>query len=132
MRPKDKQYKDLYGIWYVATQLKDSSQEAIKELSRLSTKYLPWSRTFCTNLECWLHKAIPSDWLYLESQDRHGLLKRKSLCRPHRNVGLQLVIIILLFHIFICSKYEEQCKIWNKGRSSETTFFGIIFQQLYG
>ena len=74
---KKKSYKDLYGIWYVATQLGSLSQEAIKELALLSIQYHQWFKTFQKNLQKWLDMAIPQDWINLESQDPHGNLRKE-------------------------------------------------------
>lgn len=74
---KTKRYKDLYGIWYVATQLGDLSQAAINELASLSIQYPQWSKKFCKNLQKWLNTAIPYDWINLESQDPYGNLKKE-------------------------------------------------------
>jgi hypothetical protein len=75
---KKKSYKDLYGIWYVATQLGDLSQEAVKELASLSIQHPQWSKTFCKNLQKWLDIVIPYDWINLESQDPYGNLKKEA------------------------------------------------------
>lgn len=74
---KKKIYKDLYGMWYVASQLGSVSKEAIKELSSLSIQHFRWQKTFCKNLQHWLDIAVPYDWINLESQDPHGNLKKE-------------------------------------------------------
>lgn len=73
-----KRYKDLYGIWYVVTQLGEFSQITINELVSLSTQHPQWFRTFCGNLQKWLNLANPYDWKNLESQDPYGILKKES------------------------------------------------------
>ena len=69
-------HKDLYGIWYVATQLGDFSEEAMAELFFLSSQHSKWFKTFQDNLQDWLSNASPLDWSRLEAQDPSGKLKR--------------------------------------------------------
>ncbi len=71
-----KVYKDLYGIWYVATQLGDFSEKALLEFSVLGQHHPKWVKTFQKNLQSWLKNASPLDWLKLEMQDTYGRLKR--------------------------------------------------------
>lgn len=75
---KKKRFKDLYGIWYIATQLGEFSQEAIKELTFLSVQYPQRSKKFYKNLQKWLSTAIPYDWINLEIQDPYGNLKKET------------------------------------------------------
>ena len=68
--------KDLYGIWYVATQLGDFSENAIIELHFLGKQHSKWFKTFQKNLNNWLKNASPLDFSKLEIQDPFGKLKR--------------------------------------------------------
>lgn len=43
--------KDLYGIWYVATQLGDFSKCAIEEFTIIAKKHPKWFKTFQSNLK---------------------------------------------------------------------------------
>ncbi len=76
-----KQYKDLYGIWYVATQLGDFSDVSACELKLLAQKSPKWFRTFQKNLTHWIENAVSLDWMKLESQDPFGALKKTSFER---------------------------------------------------
>lgn len=69
-------YKDLYGIWYVITQLGGFSEEAIAELSLLKKRHPKWCNTFQKNLNGWLENASPLDLSQLETQEPSGTLKR--------------------------------------------------------
>lgn len=67
---KEKHAKDLYGIWYVGTQLGELSITALKELKQLgSEKSTSWKTTAKKNLADWISKAAPADWRTLEKQD---------------------------------------------------------------
>lgn len=74
-------YKDLYGIWYVASQLGDFSEKAIAELHFLRKPNGKWFKTFQENLHTWLGNASPLDWATLETQDPFGKLKKLSFER---------------------------------------------------
>lgn len=74
---KMKKYKDLYGIWYVVTQLGELSKTAIKELAALSNQNSQWFKTYQKNLGKWLDSATPQDWVMLESQDPYGALRKE-------------------------------------------------------
>ena len=81
--------KDLYGIWYVASQLGDFSDHALDEFNDLAKQHPKWFKTFQKNLQNWLNNASPSDWNKLEAQDPSGRLRRlnfeqimKKLCKP--------------------------------------------------
>lgn len=76
-----KQFKDLYGIWYVGTQLGDFSDQALIEFNRLSIQNSSWFETFRKNLLQWMENSTPSDWSKLESQDPGGKLKKLSFER---------------------------------------------------
>ncbi len=71
-----KRHKDLYGIWYAATQLGEFSEEAVAELQLLGQENLKWFKTFQGNLRHWLENASPLDWSQLEAQDPFGKIKR--------------------------------------------------------
>jgi len=71
-----KTLKDLYGIWYVASQLGDFSQCALNEFSNLAKQYPKWFKTFQKNLQTWLKDASPGHWSKLEAQDPSGRLRK--------------------------------------------------------
>lgn len=75
---KVKIYKDLYGIWYAASQLQALSEHAIAELKILAQHYPRWFKTFQKNLHEWVQDATPADWIKLETQDPFGSLKKAS------------------------------------------------------
>jgi hypothetical protein len=79
--------KDLYGIWYVASQLGEFSDQALNELKVLAKQHPKWFRTFQKNLHTWVKDTSPSDWSKLEAQDPSGRLRKlnfeisiKKLC----------------------------------------------------
>lgn len=76
-----KTHKDLYGIWYLATQLEECSETAIAEFSILGLRHPKWLRTLKDNIQNWLENAAPIDWARLESQDPYGKLKRLNFER---------------------------------------------------
>ena len=60
-----KQYKDLYGIWYVATQLETFSEEAVSKLPTLIQKQpSKWAKTFQDNLIEWVHRVDQTEDLF--------------------------------------------------------------------
>lgn len=65
--------KDLYGIWYVSSQLGSFSETAVSELHALGRLHTKWYKTFQHNLLTWLENSSQ-----LESQDPFGKLKRLS------------------------------------------------------
>jgi hypothetical protein len=71
-----KALKDLYGIWYVASQLGDFSDQALDEFNVLAKQHLKWFKTFQKNLRVWLHEVSPIDWSKLEAQDPSGRLRK--------------------------------------------------------
>lgn len=73
-----KALKDIYGIWYVATQLGDFSEQANGEFHDLAKQHLKWFETLQKNLRNWIENASPSDWSQLETQDPSGRLKKLS------------------------------------------------------
>jgi hypothetical protein len=54
--------KDLYGIWYVVTQLGEFSNGTLFEFQRLASRHLKWYESFQKNLLNWIDKASPGDW----------------------------------------------------------------------
>ncbi len=81
-----KKYKDLYGIWYVTTQLNDFSNEAIAELDLLAHEYPKWFQTFQGNLNQCIEDLAPIDWSKLETQDPFGKLKKTSFLQLVRRL----------------------------------------------
>lgn len=73
--------KDLYGIWYVATQLGDFSDQALVEFDMLTKRHFKWFETFRKNLHHWMDNGTPAEWSKLEAQDPAGKLKRLSFQR---------------------------------------------------
>ena len=70
-----KKYKDLYGIWFVLTQLEATSSAAQKALSTLMAKsHESWAKTFRENLKSWIENSTPRDWDLLNKQDANGKL----------------------------------------------------------
>jgi len=76
-----KMLKDLYGIWYVVTQLGDFSDHAFTEFTFISQQYSKWLQTFQKHLSDWMNRASPAEWSRLESQDPSGKLKKLSFER---------------------------------------------------
>lgn len=72
-----KKLKDLYGIWYVATELGAFSTHAREKLMILKRRYDKWNETFEKNLKNWIHQASPLLWQQLEGQDPSGRLKKQ-------------------------------------------------------
>jgi hypothetical protein len=68
--------KDLYGIWYVATQLGDFSDQALTEFNLLTKQHSKWVKTLRKNLHNWMENASPAEWANLEAQDPAGKLKK--------------------------------------------------------
>lgn len=71
-----KALKDLYGIWYVASQLGDFSNCALDEFQVLAKQHPKWFKTFQKNLRTWFKDASPNDWSKLEAQDPSGRLRK--------------------------------------------------------
>lgn len=76
-----KMLKDLYGIWYVATQLGDFSDQALAEFNILTKQHSKWFETFRKNLANWMDNSTPAEWFKLEAQDPAGKLKKLSFER---------------------------------------------------
>ncbi len=68
-------FKDLYGIWYVVSQLGDFSDRALNEFSVLAKQHPKWLKAFQKNLQTWLDNASPNEWSKLEAQDPSGRLR---------------------------------------------------------
>lgn len=68
--------KDLYGIWYVASQLGEISDHALDEFNALAKQHSKWFKTLQKNLRDWLANASPSEWSKLEAQDPSGRLRK--------------------------------------------------------
>ncbi len=78
-RPKksSKYLKDLYGIWFVLTQMGDLSVAAGLNLKKLQKKYSPnWADDFSKNLHAWVDQATPKEWDQLVQQDPRGELSK--------------------------------------------------------
>lgn len=75
-KSSSKMLKDLYGIWYVATQLGDFSDQALAEFSFISQQHPKWLQIFHKQLFNWMNQASPADWSKLEAQDPAGKLKK--------------------------------------------------------
>lgn len=71
-----KALKDLYGIWYVASQLGDFSDHGLDEFNVLAKQHPQWFKTLQKNLQTWLDDASPNDWSKLEAQDPSGRLRK--------------------------------------------------------
>lgn len=71
-----KMLKDLYGIWYVMTQLGDFSDQALAEFNMLTKQHSKWFETLRNNLHNWIDNATPARWSKLEAQDPAGKLKK--------------------------------------------------------
>lgn len=69
-RSKEKCCKNLYGIWYVGTQLGSFSERALKNLIILAKKQpKTWKSRTREQVLNWISKASPADWKLLEAQD---------------------------------------------------------------
>lgn len=75
-KSSSKMLKDLYGIWYVASQLKDFSDQALIEFNVLAQQYSKWFETLRKNLHSWMGNLSPAEWSKLEAQDPAGKLKK--------------------------------------------------------
>lgn len=73
-----KSLKDLYGIWYAASQLGDFSDRALIELTSLAKQHPKWFQKLQKQLSDWINDASPTEWSRLEAQDPSGRLKRLS------------------------------------------------------
>ena len=75
-KSSSKMLKDLYGIWYLATQLGDFSDQALAEFAFLSQQHPKWLQTFQKQLSNRINQASPAEWSMLEAQDPAGKLKK--------------------------------------------------------
>lgn len=83
-----KKYKDLYGIWFVLSQLGDTSIAVKKALPKLMAKNpSSWVKTFKDNISNWMANATPKDWQLLENQDVGGILTRSGFEGVMNNGG---------------------------------------------
>lgn len=80
-RSSSKMLKDLYGIWYVTSQLGDFSDQALAEFAFLSQQHHKWLQTFQKQLSNWMNQASPAAWSQLEAQDPAGKLKKLTFER---------------------------------------------------
>ncbi len=90
-KTSSKVLKDLYGIWYVTTQLGDFSEQAIAEFNILAQQHSKWFKTLQKNLHNWMIDASPTDWLKLEAQDPSGKLKKLNF----EQVIKRLLVLVL-------------------------------------
>lgn len=81
-----KTLKDLYGIWYVASQLGDLSDHALDEFKDLAKQHPKWTKTLQKNLQHWITNATPNDWSKLEAQDPSGRLRKLNFEQIVRNL----------------------------------------------
>lgn len=86
-KSSSKMFKDLYGIWYVATQLGDFSDQALVEFAFLAQQHPKWFQTFQKQLLNWMNQASPAEWSKLEAQDPSGKLKKLAFERSIRLLG---------------------------------------------
>lgn len=86
-----KMLKDLYGIWYVITQLGDFSDQALVEFSFLSQQHPKWFKTFQKQLSNWMNQSSPVDWSKLESQDPSGKLKKLGFERSIKSLLTNII-----------------------------------------
>lgn len=85
-----KQYKDLYGIWFVLTQLNKISLATERALPKLMEKYPPgWKQTFRKNLSGWIKNASPRDWDLLADQDVNGALSKTGFLGALQTIGIR-------------------------------------------
>lgn len=80
-KSSSKMLKDLYGIWYVGTQLGDFSDQALADFAFLAQQHAKWMQTFQKQLSNWINQASPAEWSMLEAQDPSGKLKKLSFER---------------------------------------------------
>ena len=80
-KSSSKMLKDLYGIWYVATQLRDFSDQTLAEFNMLTKQHPKWFETLRKNLHNWMDNATPAEWSKLEAQDPAGKLKKLTFER---------------------------------------------------
>lgn len=81
-------YKDLYGIWYVFSQLDALSVEAKIQCQKLQYAHPSWAKKARSNLRTWIYAATPKDWSYLSQQEPSGTLHKKNFLQSLRDVFL--------------------------------------------
>ncbi|MBN9376768.1 MAG: hypothetical protein BGO14_00165 [Chlamydiales bacterium 38-26] len=81
-----KMLKDLYGIWYVASQLGALSDQALYEFKDLAKHHPKWVKTLQKNLKTWYENATLYDWSKLEAQDPSGRLRKLNFEQIVRNI----------------------------------------------
>lgn len=78
-RSKAKLSKDLYGIWYVGSQLGRLSDKTVGNFLILKEESpKAWANRIKKQLQDWIAAASPSDWKTLESQDPAQRLSKLS------------------------------------------------------
>lgn len=83
-----KQQKDLYGMWFVLTQMGDFSTAATLRLGKLQAKQpASWKRDFGLNLSDWVANAIPKDWDRLIAQDPEQRLTEAAFRGLVKRIG---------------------------------------------
>jgi len=78
--------KDLYGIWYVASQLGALSDQALYEFKDLAKQHPKWVKTLQKNLKTWYENATLYDWSKLEAQDPSGRLRKLNFEQIVRHI----------------------------------------------
>lgn len=81
-----KMLKDLYGIWYVASQLGALSEQALDEFKDLAKQHPKWVKTLQKNLKTWSENATLYDWSKLEAQDPSGRLRKLNFEQIVRHI----------------------------------------------
>jgi hypothetical protein len=87
-KSSSKMLKDLYGIWYVVTQLGDFSDKTLTGFAVLSQQHPKWWLTFQKQLSDWMNQASPAEWAKLEAQDSSGKLKKLNFERAIKRIVL--------------------------------------------
>ena len=67
-KSSSKMLKDLYGIWYVVTQLRRFFRSSASEFAFLSQQHSKWLQTFQKQFSNWMNQASPGEWDKLESR----------------------------------------------------------------
>jgi len=81
-RDNIKRCKDLYGIWYLGTQLGDFSRSSLSALgSLLDSCPASWRRRAKRQLDDWISTASPSDWEMLTAQDPSHVFTQSRFLR---------------------------------------------------
>jgi hypothetical protein len=75
---ENKILKDLYGIWYAASQLGDFSKDSINKILNFKEFYPKWYEKFKKNINNWIDGATLQDWKKLEMQDPYGKLGKEN------------------------------------------------------